>query len=111
MYLQATLVAVVASWTVLVSTGAAAADGKALFVENKCNTCHSVDSQSIEKTSEKMKGPDLSNAASLLESAEWAKSFIKREAKKDGKSHVRPFRGSDEDLEAIVDWLMTLEAS
>jgi cytochrome c551/c552 len=95
----------------VLGSAAAAADGKAVFLEKKCNTCHSVDSQSIVKTSEKMKGPDLSNAASLVESADWAKSFLKREVKKDDKNHQREFNGTDEELSAIVDWLMTLKTS
>jgi cytochrome c551/c552 len=102
-----------ALFAVIVSSGlastAVAADGKALFLENKCNMCHSVDSQSIEKTSKTMKGVDLSNAASLVESADWAKSFLKREVKKDDKNHQREFKGTDEELNAIVDWLMTLK--
>ena len=32
------------------------ADGKALFLEKKCNLCHAIDSQGITKKSEKMKG-------------------------------------------------------
>ena len=104
-----TLLAVIAS-TALASQ-AAAADGKALFLEKKCNTCHSIDSQSIEKTSKTMKGVDLSNASGLVESADWAKSFLKREVKKDDKNHQREFKGTDEELNAIVDWLMTLKAS
>ena len=93
------------------ASAVAAADGKALFLEKKCNQCHSVDSQSIEKTSKTMKGPDLSNAASLVESADWAKSFLKREVKKDDKNHQREYKGTEEELEAIVSWLMTLKTS
>jgi cytochrome c551/c552 len=93
------------------ASAAAAADGKALFLEKKCNMCHSVDSQSIAKTSKTMKGPDLSNAAGLVESADWTKSFLKREVKKDDKNHQREFKGTDEELNAIVDWLMTLKTS
>jgi mono/diheme cytochrome c family protein len=104
-----------ALFAVIISSGlastAAGADGKALFLEKKCNTCHSVDSQSIPKTSKTMKGVDLSNASALVESADWAKSFLKREVKKDDKNHQREFKGTDEELNAIVDWLMTLKTS
>jgi mono/diheme cytochrome c family protein len=95
---------------VILSTGYAA-DGKALFLSNKCNLCHTIDSQGIAKTSEKMKAPDLSNASGLVESADWLKSFLKKEVKKDDKTHQREFKGSDEDLDAIVQWLMTLKKS
>ncbi len=101
-------ISLTAAFAVLASM-AAAADGKALFLEKKCNQCHTVDSQSIAKTSEKMKGVDLSNASALIESKDWAKSFLKREVKKDDKNHQREFKGTDEELDAIVSWLMTLK--
>jgi mono/diheme cytochrome c family protein len=94
----------------IVSTGHAG-DGKALFLENKCNLCHTIDSQAIARTSEKMKAPDLSNASGLVESADWLKSFLKKEVKKDDKNHQREFKGTDEELDAVVQWLMTLKKS
>ena len=107
---QLTLAVTLALAPVILSTGYAA-DGKALFLENKCNLCHTIDSQGIAKTSDKMKAPDLSNASGLVESADWLKSFLKKEVKKDDKAHQREFKGSDEDLDAIVQWLMTLKKS
>jgi mono/diheme cytochrome c family protein len=94
-----------------VSSTVGAADGKAIFLAQKCNLCHTIDSQSIAKTSEKMKAPDLSNAGGLVESADWLKSFLKKEAKKDDKAHQREFKGTDEDLDAVVQWLMALKKS
>jgi mono/diheme cytochrome c family protein len=88
---------------------AEAADGKEIFLGQKCNLCHTIDSQEIAKTSEKMKAPDLSNAAGLIESADWAKKFLKKEVKKDDKAHQREFKGTDEELDAVVQWLMTLK--
>lgn len=88
-----------------------AADGKALFLDKKCNLCHTIDSQGIVKTSEKMKAPDLSNASGLVESADWLKSFLKKEVKKDDKGHQREFKGTDGELDAVVQWLMTLKKS
>ncbi len=92
-----------------VSSTAVAADGKAIFLGQKCNLCHTIDSQSIAKTSEKMKAPDLSNAAGLVESADWLKSFLKKEVKKDDKAHQREFKGTPEELDTVVQWLMTLK--
>ncbi len=92
-----------------VSSTVDAADGKAIFLAQKCNTCHTIDSQSIAKTSEKMKAPDLSNASGLVESADWLKSFLKKEVKKDDKNHQREFKGTAEELDAVVQWLMTLK--
>ena len=84
---------------------AAASDGKAVFEAQKCNLCHSVPSAGIEATtkSDKLKGPDLVN---LDHEAEWLAKFLKKEVEKDGKSHTKPFKGSDEELKALVDWLL-----
>jgi cytochrome c5 len=83
-------------------------DGKGVFEAQKCNLCHAVSSAGIEaKTkSEKLKGPDLVNLAKDFE-AEWiAKYLLKKAADKEGKSHEKPFKGSDEELQALVDWLL-----
>jgi hypothetical protein len=86
--------------------------GKVLFVEtHKCNLCHDVISAKIEATtkSETMKGPDLSGYSSKYKFAELA-AFVRKEADLDGESHKKPFKGTDEELQAIVDWLGSLEA-
>jgi mono/diheme cytochrome c family protein len=84
-------------------------DGKTVFLENKCNTCHSVDSQEIAKKSEKMKGADLSNAGNDVKDAAWLKGFLLKENEKEGETHKKAWKGTDEQLGAIVDWLMTLK--
>jgi mono/diheme cytochrome c family protein len=98
---------------VLVGLGApvlqADGDGKAAFLENKCNTCHSVDSQEIAKKSEKMKGPDLSNAGNDAKDAAWLKGFLLKEIEKEDKAHKKAWKGTDEQLDAIVEWLMSLK--
>jgi mono/diheme cytochrome c family protein len=96
---------------IALSTPLEAADGKAVFLEKKCNMCHSIDSQSIQKTSEKMKAPDLSNASTLVESGDWLKDFLTRKVQKDNKNHMREFKGTDEELGAVVDWILTLKTS
>lgn len=80
-------------------------DGKAIFEAQKCNLCHSVSTVGIEATtkSDKLKGPDL---VDLDQEAEWVVKYLKKEADKDGKSHTKPFKGSDEELKALVDWLL-----
>jgi len=52
-----------------------------------------------------MKGPDLVTLADKYES-DWIIKYLKKEAKKDGKSHKKQFTGSDEELKALVDWLL-----
>jgi len=80
-------------------------NGQAVFEAQKCNLCHSVPAAGIEATtkSDKLKGPDL---VDLDADAQWVAKYLKKEVEKDGKSHTKPFKGSDEELKALVDWLL-----
>ena len=86
--------------------------GQALFTDtHKCNMCHAVPAAGIEaKTkSEKMKGGDLGGKIEA-EFAEIA-AYVRKEGELDGKTHKKPFKGTDEELKAIIDWLGSLEAA
>jgi len=87
--------------------GGAAGDGKAIFLAEKCNTCHGVAAAGIEAKvkSEKMRGPDLDESViGEVDRAELV-AFVKGEGEIDGKKHKKPFKGSDEELAAMLDWL------
>jgi cytochrome c551/c552 len=101
----------VAAVALSVASPLLAADGKAVFLDKKCNLCHSVDSQQIQRTSEKMKGSDLSSVGGAVESADWVKSYLTKKVQKDGADHRREFKGTDEELDALVEWLLTLKTS
>jgi len=86
-------------------------DGKELFVEtHKCNLCHGVLSANIaaKTKSDKMKGPDLSGYSTDAKFSAFA-AYVRKEAELDGKSHKKPFKGTDEELQTILDWLGALE--
>ncbi len=88
-----------------------ALDGMALFTDtHKCNMCHGVPAADIaaKTKNEKMKGGDLGGEIEG-ELAELA-AYVRKEAELDGKTHKKPFKGTDEELQAIVDWLASLEA-
>ena len=94
------------------SVAAEDADAKTLFTDtHKCNMCHAVEAAGIEAktTSEKMKGDDLSGFKTKKEFAEIA-AYVRKEGELDGKSHKKPFKGTDEELQTIIDWLGSLEA-
>jgi mono/diheme cytochrome c family protein len=84
-----------------------ALDGKAIFLSQKCNLCHSVSSAGIEATikSEKMRGPDLVTVSKDHDAA-WVEKFLKKEVELDGKKHGKEFKGSDEELKALADWIV-----
>ncbi len=98
---------VVAGGLTVSELAAQSADGQALFMSGKCNMCHSVSSVEIEATakSEKMRGPDLAMVADFGEKADVAK-FLKKEMERNGKNHKIAFKGTDEELQALVDWLL-----
>ena len=81
-------------------------NGKQIFIDNKCTMCHSV--TSLEITSKKENAVDLSNIGSDLK-PELLKSYLMKEAKINEKEHKLKFKGTDEELNALVDWLMTLK--
>lgn len=88
----------------LAPTLAFAADGKAVFMDKKCNKCHSVSSAAIEKTS-KLKGPDLTTEA-IKGDAKLLKSYLKKEEMINAKKHGTAFTGSDEELDAVIAWVL-----
>ncbi|MFY9820123.1 MAG: cytochrome c [Thermoanaerobaculia bacterium] len=84
----------------------AAPDGKALFLAQKCNLCHNVPAAGIERTvkSDKTAGPDLVNLK--VDAATLAK-VLRRQAEVDGKKHPKEFKGSDEELNAVIGWILS----
>jgi mono/diheme cytochrome c family protein len=83
---------------------ALAADGKAVFLDKKCNKCHAVSSASIEKTS-KLKAPDLTTEA-ISGDAKVLKAYLKKVETINGKKHSAAFTGTDDELEAVVTWVL-----
>ena len=114
-----------------------AEDGRKLFVEHRCYTCHTINAESAEIQKEmeafaKAKGVelketdeeagsqkhDLSNIGNERNS-EWLTSFLKspKEYFKDSadckklarKKERKKFKGSDEDLKILVNYLASLK--
>lgn len=103
MTLLAALALIATAWLAAPATAAEA--GEEIFLAQKCNLCHGVSTVGIESKakSEKMMGPDL---VDIDMDAEWIASFLKKEVDLDGKKHMKAFSGSDEELQALIDWLL-----
>lgn len=86
---------------------AAQSAGQEVFLAQKCNICHSVPTVGIESKvkSEKMKGPDLIDLAKQHD-AEGLAKYLRREIQLNDADHKKEFKGTDEELQAIVDWLL-----
>lgn len=82
---------------------AAAPDGKAIFLAQKCNMCHSIPAAAIERTtkSEKIAGPDLPGKHT---DAAFLKKYLAKEEMLDGKKHIKELKGADAD--AVIAWIL-----
>lgn len=103
--------------------------GKKLFIDNKCNSCHTIESQGVEKRSsadaeeakdgkdaeakeetsaKKKKVPDLGGVG-IERKADWITKYLQKTETIDGKKHMKKFRGTDEELATLAAWLETLK--
>ena len=105
--LIAILSAVSSTGTAPAAAAAAGPDGKAIFLAQKCNLCHSIETLGIQRTSkaEKTKGPDLAGQAKR-HNADWTKRWLNKEEQLNGKKHLMAFKGTPQELDTLVAWLM-----
>jgi cbb3-type cytochrome oxidase cytochrome c subunit len=82
--------------------------GKKIFMDQKCNLCHSIESQTITKKTATSKAPDLSNVGSE-QSAEWIEKFLTKQVMLHEKKHAKAWTGTKEDLTTLATWLATLK--
>ncbi len=82
--------------------------GKKLFLAQKCNLCHSIPPAGIEAMTKSaaIKGPDLVNVGDRHDK-EWVKKWLRLEETMNGKKHKKKFSGSDEELDTLVDWVLS----
>jgi cytochrome c2 len=106
--------------------------GKEIFVDRKCTKCHSIESEDIFKkkkkgaadeakeeaggfdddfgdAQQKTEPPDLSDSGNKRDS-EWMTQFLKKKIRtKEGKKHKMRFKGSDEELQILIEFLVGLK--
>lgn len=78
--------------------------GKKVFVDQKCNNCHSIESQGITK----VKKNDLSKVGASHK-ADFFGKYLQKQEKIDGKEHKVAFKGTDQELKDLAKWLETLK--
>ncbi len=90
------------------------ADGKKIFLDNKCNACHSITALSItvkksddEEKSEK-EPPDLSGVG-IERNADWITKYLMKKESIKGEKHLKKFKGSEGDLAVLAQLLETLK--
>jgi mono/diheme cytochrome c family protein len=92
------------------ATASAQDAGKEAFLSNNCNRCHAIESEGIEATvkSKRMRGPDLSTIGEDRDAA-WLVDYIQKEARANDREHPVAWKGSDDELKAMAEWLASLE--
>jgi mono/diheme cytochrome c family protein len=87
-------------------------DGKTIFLAQKCQTCHSINSQDIKRLIEPKAGAvvpaDLSNEGAKHNS-DWISKWLMKEAELDGQKHIKKFKGSDDELKTLSYWIGLLK--
>ncbi len=97
----AMLLAMSAAWAQ--ADPAMIATGKNVYAAKKCAACHMIDGKGAAKP-----GPDLSTVGAKRD-APWLKTFMKDPKAAVPKAKMLPFKGTDEELEALVAYLGSLK--
>ena len=92
--------------------------GQQVFVAQKCQMCHTVYSVGIgeppaedaKEEEEAAAGPPDLSLAGTGRTAEWLSLFLQKKEALNEKKHMMTFKGADEELAALTNWLLTLKA-
>ena len=82
------------------------AKGEKTFADKKCVPCHAIKGKG-GIVGPMARGPDLS-AVGAQRDAQWLKAFMKDPKAVNPKSTMMPFRGTEEELEAVAAYLGSL---
>jgi cytochrome c2 len=80
--------------------------GQKVFVDNKCQMCHSVESAGL--TSKNKKAVDLSNVGSTYK-ADFLNKWLTKDAKIKDNLHKVSFKGDTKSLNDLTAWLENLK--
>jgi mono/diheme cytochrome c family protein len=82
-------------------------DGKQVFIDGKCTTCHTVVAEGV--TSKKKDATDLSKTGDTYK-ADFLAKYLTKKDKLNGKDHKTAFKGTDQELGALTKWLESLKS-
>lgn len=86
-----------------------AKDGKTIFLESKCSSCHSIAALNIEAKVKKDNYPDLSTVGDKVAPG-FIKKYLKKEETLNDKKHLIAFKGEESELDILATWLESLKA-
>ncbi len=83
-------------------------DGKQIFLDAKCQTCHTVESVDVI-SDKKLRGGDLSKVGDEFK-ADWLKQYLMKEVDLNEKKHPsKALKADDEGFAELVEWLAALK--
>jgi mono/diheme cytochrome c family protein len=89
------------------------AEGKAIFLANKCSNCHAISAAGIARAGAAPSGlpkapPDLTGVGSR-HTAAFIVKFLRKEETIEGRKHILKFKGTDDELGTLAAWLCTVK--
>lgn len=111
------------AWLFTFPSAAVAGDGKKIFTEEGCVTCHAVSAAGItvmeseeakkdlkEQEAEGAKSPPDLSSVGVKRDADFLNKYLRKKADIEGRKHKKRFKGSDADREVLVGWLLTFKS-
>jgi hypothetical protein len=125
MALGTALVLMVAAGSAVADNAKKVPDGKPIFTNYKCSSCHEIASQGITKkaaatpaatpatpatpaTTTSRKPPDLSGVG-LVRKADWITGYLQKKESIEDRKHMKVFKGTDAELATLAGWLESLK--
>jgi capsule polysaccharide export protein KpsE/RkpR len=104
------LLLIFALYSFLISQDYPVRSGSIIFLEKKCNSCHSVNSQAITCSDSSNKSvTDLSIIGDSYNS-EILKDYLQKKNKLNNKKHPVAFKETKKDLDILCKWLQNLSS-
>lgn len=95
------------------AAAADAAEGEAIFTDQKCSTCHDLSTQDVKakvKEGSATYGGDLAGRVTDETDRDAVAAFLRGETEHDGQKHKKKIKLDDGEMKALLDWLATQEA-
>ena len=85
--------------------------GQMVYMAQKCNTCHSVPSAGIVRTtkSDKVAGQDLPGDLADKPAAFFVQFLKKEVPNNEGNKHKKDWKGTDAELQQLATWLAEIK--